>query len=192
MPVIVGLWNPEPVYRGTRHNVGAEVVEVLAHRWDLSLKRGPLRTRSFVARTTRRNQPVILVLPMANMNVAGGPVKAVLRYFKEQPDGLLVVHDDIDLPFARLRLQKGRGTGGHNGIKSVSQALGTLEFNRLKVGVGRPPGRMDPAAYVLKPFAKAERTEVDILVEDAADVVERFLDDPEAAIRLAGERKPPS
>ena len=192
MPVIVGLWNPEARYDGTRHNVGAEVVDVLARRWDLKLKKGPLRTRALVSRSTRHGVPTVLALPLANMNVSGGPVKSVLKYFKEPIDDLLVVHDDIDLPFARLRLQQGRGAGGHNGIKSVAQALGTIEFHRLKVGVGRPPGRMDPAAYVLKSFSKTERPEIDLLLEDAADVVEKFLEDRAAAVQLAGERKPPA
>ncbi len=190
MPVIVGLWNPEVQYERTRHNVGAEVVEVLARRWDVRLKKGPLRVRALVARTTRNGRPIILALPMANMNVSGGPVRSVLKYFKEGVDDLLVVHDDIDLPFARLRLQRDRGAGGHNGIKSVAQALGTRDFHRLKIGVGRPPGQMDPASFVLKPFSKSERPEVDLLVEDAADVVERFIDDPQAAIQAAGERRP--
>lgn len=191
MAVIVGLWNPESQYNGTRHNVGAEVVDALARRWDLKLKKGPLRVRALVARSTRQGRATILALPLANMNVSGGPVKSVLKYFKEPAAELLVVHDDIDLAFARLRLQTGRGAGGHNGIRSIAQALGTREFARLKVGVGRPPGQMDPAAFVLKPFSRVERPEVDLLIDDAADVVEKFLEDPAAAIQMAGERKPP-
>lgn len=190
MPVVVGLWNPEFRYHGTRHNVGAEVVDTLARRWDLALKKGPFRVRADVGRITVRGTPVILALPLASMNVSGGAVQSVLRYFKEGPASLLVVHDDIDLPFGRLRLHHGRGSGGHNGIKSVTQALGTKEFQRLKLGIGRPPGSTDPAAFVLKKFSKVERPEVDLLVEDAADVVELWLRDPEAAVQKAGERRP--
>lgn len=188
MPVIAGLWNPELKYHGTRHNVGAEVVDTLSRRWDVSLKKGPMRVRADVGRMTVRGAPVILALPLASMNVSGAAVASVLKYFKEPTADLLVVHDDIDLAFGRLRLQSDRGAGGHNGIKSIVSALGTRNFQRLKIGIGRPPGSVDPAAFVLKPFSKAERPEIDLLVEDAADVVERWLTDPEKAVQMAGER----
>jgi PTH1 family peptidyl-tRNA hydrolase len=123
------------------------------------------------------------------MNTCGPAVVSVLHYFKAQPEDLLVIHDDIDLPFARLRLQYARGTGGHNGVKSIVQSLGNNEFHRLKIGVGRPPGQMDPAAFVLRPFAKSERAEVDLLVRDAADVIERWVEDPEEAAQMAARRK---
>ena len=126
------------------------------------------------------------------MNTCGPAVVSILRYYKAGPEDLLVIHDDIDLPFARLRLQQARGAGGHNGVKSIVQSLGNNEFHRLKVGVGRPPGRMDPAAFVLRSFTKSEREEVDFLVQDAADVVEQWIDDPEAGIQLAGRRRPPA
>jgi aminoacyl-tRNA hydrolase len=106
----------------------------------------------------------------------------------QAPVDLLVVHDDIDLGFARLRLQVGGGSGGHNGIRSLERSLGTRDFARLKVGVGRPPGRMDPADYVLKRFGKDERTEMDIVVADAADVIEQWLDDPARAQEQAARR----
>ena len=102
----------------------------------------------------------------------------------------LVLHDDIDLPFGRLRLQEGGGTGGHNGLKSLEKSLGTREFSRLKIGVGRPPGRQDPAEYVLKRFSNTERNEVDLQVEDAADVVETWLGDPRRAQEMAAHRQP--
>lgn len=191
MPVIAGLWNPEFKYHGTRHNVGSEVIDVLARRWDVDLKKGPMRVRADVGRLTVRGTPVILALPLASMNVSGPSVLSVLRYFKEEPEEMLVVHDDIDLAFGRLRLQTGRGSGGHNGIKSVTQSLGSKDFQRLKLGIGRPPGSTDPATYVLKPFSKAERPEVDLLVDDAADVVEVWLSDQDRAVRLAGERRLP-
>ncbi len=192
MPVIAGLWNPEFKYHATRHNVGAEVIDTLARRWDIPLKKGPLRVRANVGRLTVAGSPVVLALPLASMNVAGGAVQTVMRYFKEDPAELLVVHDDIDLPFGRMRLQFGRGSGGHNGVKSVAGVLGTNEFHRLKMGIGRPPGTMDPAAFVLRPFSKSERPEVDLMLDDAADVVEKWLREPEAAVQLAGERRPPS
>jgi PTH1 family peptidyl-tRNA hydrolase len=190
--VIVGLRNPGTEYAGTRHNVGAEVVDVLASHWGVALKRGPLRVRADLTRHTLHDRSVILAVPRTFMNTCGPAVAAVLRYFKAGPADLLVVHDDIDLPFARLRLQFARGTGGHNGVKSIVQSLGNNDFHRLKVGVGRPPDRMDPAAFVLRPFAKSEREEVDFLVRDAADVVEQWIADPEGAVQLAARRRPPS
>ncbi len=188
MAVIAGLWNPEPHYRGTRHNVGAEVVDVLAHRWDVPIGRGPLRVRARVAVSRRDSGPVVLALPNSNMNVIGPPVQSVLRYYKEAPGGLLVIHDDIDLEFGRLRVAFARGHGGHNGVRSIQEAVGTREFWRLKLGVGRPPGRVDPAAFVLQRFSPKQREEIDVLLEDAADVVELWLNDPEAARERAAHR----
>ena len=134
--------------------------------------------------------PALLVLPQSSMNVCGPPVRAAVAYHKAEPSDLLVIHDDIDLPFGRLRLHEGRGHGGHNGVRSVMAALGTPGFWRLKVGVGRPPGRMNPADFVLSRFFKEERPEVPSMVEDAARVVELFMNDPERAVALAGGRRP--
>jgi PTH1 family peptidyl-tRNA hydrolase len=169
--------------------VGSEVIEVLAARWDLHLKRGPLRVRADMGRVRRDEENVVLAVPRTFMNTCGPTVAAVLRYYKANHHDLLVIHDDIDLPFARLRLHHARGTGGHNGVKSIVQSLGNNEFSRLKVGVGRPPGRMDPAAFVLRPFGRAEREEVDFLVQDAADVVELWIADPDEAAQRAARRK---
>lgn len=191
MRVIVGLRNPGREYVGTRHNVGAEALEILADQWDARIKRGPLRVRADLARHRISGNTVVLAVPRTFMNTCGPAVASVLHYFKAQPEDLLVIHDDIDLPFARLRLQFARGTGGHNGIKSIVQSLGNNEFHRLKVGVGRPPGRMDPAAFVLRPFAKSEREEVDFLVRDAAEVVERWIEDADEAVQLAARRRSP-
>ena len=189
MKVIVGLRNPESAYVGTRHNIGAEVVDVLAERAGGRLKRGPLRVRADVARVTIDGHEALLALPRANMNVSGGPVRAILSYYKADVSDLLVLHDDLDLPYAKLRLHLGRGAGGHNGVRSVMSALGSREFWRLKIGLGRPPGRMDPAAFVLKRFSKTERQEMDLLVQDGADVVEAFMTDTDRAIQLAGQRQ---
>lgn len=191
MHVVVGLHNPGPDLAGTRHNVGAEVATSLSERWGQPFKRGPLRVRAAVTQARSGNVPVTLALPRSAMNGSGGPVSALLRYFKVAPGDLLVIHDDIDLPFARLRLHLGRGSGGHNGVSSVVQSLGTKEFWRLKLGVGRPPGSMDPADFVLRAFSRKEADEIELLVQDAADVVEEWLADPRAATRMASERKPP-
>jgi PTH1 family peptidyl-tRNA hydrolase len=189
MPAIVGLHNPEPAYRGTRHNAGAEVIAALVKRSGTRLRRGPRQVRCRVAQVRIGPDPALLAVPTVSMNVSGPPVRGLIGYYKVAPEELLVIHDDIDLPFGRLRLRSGRGHGGHNGVRSIAGSLGTADFWRLKLGIGRPPGRMDPADYVLSRFSAGEREEVDHLVEDAADVVERFMTDPERAMELAGARR---
>jgi PTH1 family peptidyl-tRNA hydrolase len=123
------------------------------------------------------------------MNDSGRAAASLQAYYKVDFDDLVVLHDDIDLAFGRLRLQRAGGSGGHNGIKSLEQHLGSREFWRLKLGVGRPPGQQDPAAFVLKRFSKDERPEASLIVEDAADVVERWLEEPARAQELAAHRR---
>lgn len=188
MRVVVGLRNPGSEYEGTRHNVGYEVVDVLARRHHGSFRR-TRRVRCETASVDIGGTRVLLAAPLTFMNESGGPVRSLVDYYRLSLADLLVIHDDIDLPFGRLRLVVGRGSGGHNGIRSLERALGTNEFARLKVGVGRPPGRMDPAAYVLRRFSSAERPEVDLLVEEAADVAETWVTDPEAAREQAARRR---
>lgn len=175
--VVVGLRNPGPDYSTTRHNVGYEVLERALQRSGQKLGRAPSRLRGQSAQVGVGEPRTLFFVPNTFMNESGGPVNAVLAYHGATPSDLLVLHDDIDLPFGRLRLQVGGGSGGHNGVRSVEKALGTKDFSRLKIGVGRPPGSMDPADYVLRPFTKKERPEVDLIVEDAAVVVELWLTD---------------
>lgn len=188
MRVVVGLRNPGADYEGTRHNVGAEVVERVLERAGTPPGRAPSRISGAIAQTGAGEERTLFVLPFTFMNESGRVVRSVLDYYHIDPSDLLVVHDDIDLPFGRLRVQVDGGSGGHNGIRSLEKALGGKEFSRLKVGVGRPPGPQDPADYVLRPFSKAERPEVDLMIEDAADVVERWLGDRERAQEQAALR----
>lgn len=190
MKVVVGLRNPGPEYELTRHNVGYEVVSEVADSAGGRFRRGPSRTRSEIAEIRIDAEKVVLAAPLVYMNQSGGAVRALVDYFDASLDDLLVIHDDIDLPFGRLRLQVGGGTGGHNGLRSVESSLGSRDYCRLKVGVGRPPGQMDPAAFVLRRFAKEERAEVDLMVSDAAEVAETWVTEREAAVRKAGERRP--
>ena len=190
MRVIVGLHNPERAYSGTRHNIGAAVIALLATTNGARLRRGPRGVRCLMARGVVYGVPGLLALPQASMNVCGPSVRSAVAYYKAEPSDLLVLHDDIDLPFGRLRLHEGRGHGGHNGVRSVMQSLGTPGFWRLKVGVGRPPEGMNPANFVLSRFFREERSEVSSMVEDAARVVEVFMTDPERAVALAGGRRP--
>ncbi len=138
-------------------------------------KRARRTIRAEVSEARLGQARVVLAVPTTFMNESGQAVAPLLRYFDADSEDLLIVHDDIDLPFARLRLQFDRGSGGNNGARSVIRSLGTKEFWRLKCGVGRPPGRMDPAAFVLRRFTAKEQPEVDLMVQQAADVVERFI-----------------
>jgi PTH1 family peptidyl-tRNA hydrolase len=143
--------------------------------------------RAEVSEIRIRDNRAVLAMPTTFMNESGQAVAPLLRYFDAALTDLLVIHDDIDLPFARLRLQYDRGSGGNNGAGSVIRSLGSQEFWRLKCGVGRPPGRMDPAAFVLRRFTAKEQPEIDLLVELAADVAERFIvEGGSAAQQLTG------
>jgi PTH1 family peptidyl-tRNA hydrolase len=178
----VGLRNPGDRYALTRHNLGADVLAAVARRTGATFKRARRTVRAEVSETRIGGFRAVLAMPTTFMNESGQAVAPLLRYFDGEPSDLLIIHDDIDLPFARMRLQYDRGSGGNNGARSVIRSLGTQEFWRLKCGVGRPPGRMDPADYVLRRFTAKEQPEVDLLIELAADVVERFITEggPEA------------
>ncbi len=186
--VVVGLRNPGADYDRTRHNAGFAVLARLVDRADQSFGKAPSRVRGMVAQTGVGEDRTLYFVPNTYMNESGAAVQAALAYYKVDPGDLLVIHDDIDLAFGRLRIQVAGGSGGHNGIRSVEKSLGVKEFSRLKIGVGRPPGSMDPADFVLRPFSKSERSEVDVMLEDAADVVEQWLSDPERAQEQAAHR----
>jgi PTH1 family peptidyl-tRNA hydrolase len=178
--VLVGLGNPGSAYAGHRHNVGAMVVAELARRCRAAMSRHRARALVGQARLGSLDggapgPSVVLAQPLTYMNESGGPVAAVLSYFSVGPDRLVVAHDDLDLPFGSVRLKRGGGEGGHNGLRSVSASLGTRDYLRVRVGIGRPPGRMDPADYVLRDFSSRERAELPILVEEAADAVEAVV-----------------
>lgn len=172
--LVVGLGNPGPGYAGNRHNVGQMVLDELAARAGATLRahKGLALVGEGRIGTGPGGAPgpkVLLARPTSYMNVSGGPVASVLRYYGLVPERLLVVHDELDLPFATLRLKRGGGEGGHNGLRDISRATGTREYVRLRVGVDRPPGRLDPADYVLRDFSGAERRELPLLVAEAAD-----------------------
>ena len=173
--LVVGLGNPGPKYADTRHNVGFAVVERLAARAGARFKAH--RGVADVAEGRLAGTRVVLARPRSYMNVSGGPVTSVARYYGVPPELLVVVHDDLDLGFGTIRLKRGGGEGGHNGLRSISQSLGTRDYLRARFGIGRPPGRQDPADFVLRRFSAAERTEVDLAVELCADAVEALLSD---------------
>ena len=186
--LIVGLRNPGEQYTGSRHNIGGEVIGVLAERVGASLKRAPKSIRAQIAEVRLAEQPVVLAVPTLFMNESGQAVAPLAKYFGVDGEHLLIVHDDIDLPFAKLRAQFGRGPGGNNGVTSVIGSLGSQDFWRLKCGVGRPPGRQDPADFVLRRFTTKERPEADLMVQYAADVAETFVaEGGDAASQRAGD-----
>lgn len=180
--LVVGLGNPGPAYAGNRHNVGHMVLDELARRCGARFTSH--RTRAQVADVRLGVLPggapgprVVLAKPTSYMNVSGGPVGGLTQYLQVPAERLVVVHDEIDLPFATVRLKQGGGEGGHNGLRSISSALGTKDYLRVRVGVGRPPGRMDAADHVLRDFASAERADLAWLVDAAADAVEAVVQD---------------
>jgi PTH1 family peptidyl-tRNA hydrolase len=173
--LVVGLGNPGPKYADTRHNVGFAVVERLAARAGERFR--PHKGVADAADGRLAGTRVVLVKPRSYMNLSGGPVTSVMRYYSVSLDSLIVVHDDLDLGLGTVRLKRGGGEGGHNGLRSISQALGSKDYLRARFGIGRPPGRMDAADYVLRRFTAGERTEVDLAVELCADAVEALLTD---------------
>ncbi|MDE0673633.1 MAG: aminoacyl-tRNA hydrolase [bacterium] len=190
MRIIVGLRNPGKGYEGTRHNVGADAVTALGTSHGVFWRRRPLRSRCETATLRFGGRRVLLGMPNRMMNVSGGPVSYLVRDNRAATEDVLVIHDDIDLPFGRLRFRPGGSAGGHNGIKSVAGALGSEGFWRLKIGVGRPPSGMDPAAYVLKRFRRTERDVIDQAIDRAAELAELWVQDPLAARQAAGEWRP--
>jgi peptidyl-tRNA hydrolase, PTH1 family len=173
---VVGLGNPGPQYAGNRHNVGAMVLDELAARTGVRLSpgKGP-RARAQSGEGRLAGRRVVLARPTTYMNESGGPVRGLLDYHKLDVADLVVIHDELDLPHAVVRLKRGGGEGGHNGLRSISRAVGTKDYLRVRVGIGRPPGRQDPADFVLRDFSAAERKELDLLVVEAADALELLL-----------------
>ena len=171
--LVVGLGNPGPDYAETRHNIGFRVVDLLAARAGGRFSKH--RTNADVLEGRLAGRRVVFAKPRTYMNVSGGPVAGLLRYFSVPLDDLVVVHDDLDLGFGVVRLKRGGGEGGHNGLRSISTSLGTRDYLRVRFGIGRPPGRQDPADFVLKRFTGAESKELDLAVDLAADAAEALL-----------------
>jgi PTH1 family peptidyl-tRNA hydrolase len=173
--LVVGLGNPGPGYAGNRHNVGFMVVDLLARRMGGRFKAHKARADVLEGRLEGRR--VVLVKPRSYMNESGGPVSSLRDFFKVDLDHLVVVHDELDLPYGGLRLKLGGGDNGHNGLKSLRRSLGSGEFQRARFGIGRPPGRMDAAAFVLRDFGAAERKDLELNVDRTADAVEALVTD---------------
>ncbi|MDO3701310.1 aminoacyl-tRNA hydrolase [Micromonospora sp. C28SCA-DRY-2] len=174
--LVVGLGNPGREYAGNRHNVGFMVADLLAGR--LGAKFG--RHKRAVAEVAEGRlgfggPKLVLVKPLTYMNLSGGPVAALAQFYKVAPGQVIAVHDELDIGYGQLRVKCGGGEGGHNGLRSMSKSLGTKDYVRVRFGIGRPPGRQDPADYVLSDFGAVERKELEFLVDRAADVVESVV-----------------
>jgi PTH1 family peptidyl-tRNA hydrolase len=174
--LVVGLGNPGPGYAATRHNAGFMVVDLLAGRVGDRFKAH--RGGADVAQGRIAGVRAVLAKPKSFMNLSGGPTAALRDFFKVPADRIVVVHDELDIPFGALRLKCGGGDNGHNGLKSITRSLGTKEYLRVRLGIGRPPGRQDPADYVLRPFTSTEVRELPFHVDRAADAVEALLTEP--------------
>ena len=173
--LVVGLGNPGPRYELTRHNVGQLVVDELAERRGESFKAH--KTNARVVETWLRpgGPKLILAKPNTFMNVSGGPVAGLVKFYGIDPDHVVVVHDELDIPFDTIKLKTGGGHGGHNGVRDVAKALDTGEFSRVRVGIGRPAGRQDPADWVLDPFGGIADEDRKVLALGAADAVEQLV-----------------
>ena len=172
--LVVGLGNPGPNYAKTRHNVGFMVADILAGRLGDGFKVHK-KSGAEVATGRLAGRSVLLAKPRVYMNESGRQVGPLAKFYSVSPADIVVIHDELDIDFGRIRLKRGGGEGGHNGLRSVASALGTKDFQRVRIGIGRPPGRQDPAAYVLQPFSTGERDEVPTICEQAADATELLI-----------------
>ncbi|WP_183501014.1 aminoacyl-tRNA hydrolase [Microbacterium invictum] len=175
--LVVGLGNPGPRYEATRHNIGQMVIDELAARRGETLRAHKANAR--VAETWLRpgGAKLVLAKPNSFMNVSGGPVSALARFYAVPPERVVLIHDDLDIPFDSVKLKTGGGHGGHNGVRDVAKALDSPQFARVRVGIGRPAGRQDAADWVLDPFGATERKGLPNLISDAADAVEQLVDE---------------
>lgn len=171
--LLVGLGNPGPRYAGNRHNVGFMVADELAARVGGRFKAHKGGAEVLEGRLAGRR--VVLAKPRSFMNLSGGPVAGTAKFYKIAPSGVVVIHDELDIDFGALRLKLGGGDNGHNGLRSITKSLGTKDYFRVRFGIGRPPGRMDPADFVLKDFSTPERKDLPLEIDRCADAVESLI-----------------
>lgn len=182
--IVVGLGNPGLGYAANRHNVGEMVVAELGARTSAKFKRHKANAMVAEVRAAPGGPKLILAGTNTFMNVSGGPVANLLKFYKLGPDRLIVIHDELDIPFDTVRLKFGGGHGGHNGIRDIISAVGTGDFVRVRIGIGRPPGRQDPADFVLKDFSATEKKSLPSVLADAADAVELIASEGLAAAQM--------
>ncbi len=173
--MIVGLGNPGLRYRHNRHNVGFMVIDALARQLDLKLKKA--KSKALIVETRYEEKSIILVKPQTFMNLSGKSVAPLVRFFKIPLENLVIIHDDLDIPLGTIRIRPGGGTGGQQGVKSILNELGDRQVPRLRVGISRPPGRMDPADYVLQDFSSAEKDELEDVLERSSKALLMILNE---------------
>lgn len=179
--LVFGLGNPGPKYEATRHNIGQMVIVELGDRLGVRLSRSKLRAHVGTGRLPVGPVPgvpgprIVLAASTGYMNESGGPVRALSDFYSIPPEKIIAIHDDVDLPFDTIKAKIGGGEGGHNGLRSMTSALGTKNYLRIRAGVGRPIGRQDTADFVLKPFSKQEREVLPMFLSDTADAVEMCI-----------------
>ncbi|KAA1431934.1 aminoacyl-tRNA hydrolase [Mycolicibacter arupensis] len=173
--LVVGLGNPGPNYARTRHNVGFMVLDLLAERIGSPFKLHK-KSGADVATGRLKGRPVVLARPRCYMNESGRQVGPLAKFYSVPTSDVVVIHDDLDLDFGRIRLKQGGGEGGHNGLRSIATVLGSKDFQRVRLGIGRPPGRQDPAAFVLQAFNTGERAELPTICEQAGDATELLIE----------------
>ncbi|HJH12836.1 aminoacyl-tRNA hydrolase [Brevibacterium sp. HMSC08F02] len=171
--LIVGLGNPGPRYERTRHNIGYMVVDELLSRTGGALSK--TKHRAFADTVRIGSEKAVLMRSMTYMNESGIAVRGLADFYGVDPERIIAVHDDVDIPFDSIKLKIGGGEGGHNGLRSITQHIGTRDYLRLRAGVGRPPGRMDTADFVLRPFSSDETADLPIFVSDLADACEDLV-----------------
>ncbi len=178
MKIVIGLGNPGPEYKNTRHNIGFKAVDKLVHKWNAS---GPnKKSKGEIYDASISSEKVILVKPLTFMNLSGSCVGPLIEFYKLDPASVIIIHDDLDLPFASLRVKKGGGTGGHNGLKSLNSFFGPEErgYCRIRVGIGRPENnRIPPAKWVLQQFSNGEAQQLDSILDRVTESVELVLED---------------
>ncbi|GAA1522836.1 aminoacyl-tRNA hydrolase [Dactylosporangium maewongense] len=175
--LVVGLGNPGPEYARHRHNVGFMIADLIAQRAGLRFSKHRRVAADVAEGRLRVGGPrIVLVKPLTFMNLSGGPVAGLAQFYKVPVAQVIAVHDELDVPYEQLRLKQGGGEGGHNGLRSMSSSLGSKDYVRVRFGIGRPPGRQNPADFVLSDFSAVERKELDFFVDRAADAVEMVIE----------------
>lgn len=174
--LVIGLGNPGPQYANTRHNIGQMALDVLAQDRNETFRSHKANARVVETWLRPGASKLVLAKPNTFMNVSGGPVAALAQFYGVDPDHIIVIHDELDIPFDTIKMKAGGGHGGHNGVRDIAKAISSPDFIRIRAGIGRPPGRQGPADWVLSPFTADQRTQLPLFLGDVAEAVEVTAD----------------